>query len=1070
MCGDTMKPLQYTLSAGFSIFIFLFMASTVQAQPVSFNHSELEWKSLESEDFVIHVHGGLEDLGLVAADIMDEVFAPVCELYDYKPDTKIHLMFYDTDDYSNGGAYYYNNKIIIWASSLDFDLRGQHNWLRNVLTHEFTHIIQLGASRKYSRSMPFMYLQAMDYEPEKRDDVVSGYPNVVASFPIPGTIMPAWFAEGTAQYMFEDHHYDFWDSNRDMLLRDRVLHGTLFDLAELAGFDKGTVGGESVYNQGFAFVRWLSERYGEDVLRKISKAMSRPLRVDIALAMEESTGVNGHELLKLWHRDLELHYADLMSAMQSAPVEGVRISDAAEESEESGGEDQHERLDAPRSLVPSGAHHCNAFNPMPLSPPDELGPTNNMYPRASKDGRYLYYLSNGKADWLGLTSLYRYDRRAKTVKKIVGGVRGAFDLTPDDKAVVFSRRTKADKWGRHLNDIYMYWFEEEVTRQLTQHMRLEQPAVSPDGKRLVCVQNGGGSRWLVTLDLDEMDGAAVKAVKKRKRKHLAKISPDTLTVSPYGTQFFQPTWHPSGDRITVARTLHHGRDLVNVDPLSGEQSPLIHTVVDERYPRWSQDGLHLYFSQDEQGVFNVYRFSTVTQQQERLTRVRGAAFTPEISGDTLWFALYEDRGFRLHEIAGVAALEDDLIYRADYADQVPSIDYDDLNPTPRDYASASNRFEKPFIIPRLMWDDGEIKPGLYLLNLDVYERVQLTAGLALARMNHVDMNASLTWAQSATTWYGEFYGMIRDHSERFDDPTVIIGEDGGEPIFDTYGVSYRFVLNEAMAGGRRRISDKLTLEAGLRISKYTARYKRAPASTVKYTYFKGMGLRFKGHYGTGKGHRVDHFINPRNLWSIDWHLEQHFDKLIREFEVTPSGLLGELFDSHNFLEASVQAERRWTPPIFSTWTYGLEGEVSYLSDDSVDDFFYTYAGGLQGMRGYSYYSLGGTKKLRATLDIGFPLVERTCLPFGPFTFKRAYASLFVGAGDAWGGGEAFDVKRELGLDLKLYVESWSYLPTALTLSAARGIDTFKVPELNPGEVYGNEWRFYLSVLFGFDQL
>ena len=149
---------------------------------------------------------------------------------------------------------------------------------------------------------------------------------------------------------------------------------------------------------------------------------------------------------------------------------------------------------------------------------------------------------------------------------------------------------------------------------------------------------------------------------------------------------------------------------------------------------------------------------------------------------------------------------------------------------------------------------------------------------------------------------------------------------------------------------------------------------------------------------------------------------------------------------------------------------GLEGETAWLSDDDVDDFFYTYAGGLQGMKGYSYYSLGGTKKLRARADMGFPIVKRSCHKFGPFTFKRAYGNLFVGAGDAWGGGESFDIKREVGADLKIYLESWSYLPTALTFSTAWGVDTFAVPELNPGEMYGHEWRYYFSILFSFDQL
>ena len=54
----------------------------------------------------------------------------------------------DTDDYANGAAYYYQNTIELWATSLDFELRGTSEWLSNVLTHELTHILSLRTARE----------------------------------------------------------------------------------------------------------------------------------------------------------------------------------------------------------------------------------------------------------------------------------------------------------------------------------------------------------------------------------------------------------------------------------------------------------------------------------------------------------------------------------------------------------------------------------------------------------------------------------------------------------------------------------------------------------------------------------------------------------------------------------------------------------------------------------------------------------------------------------------------------------------------------------------------------------
>ena len=52
--------------------------------------------------------------------------------------------------HSNGAAFFFENRIEIWARPLDYDLRGSHRWMQGVISHEFTHIVQLGKSMKYN--------------------------------------------------------------------------------------------------------------------------------------------------------------------------------------------------------------------------------------------------------------------------------------------------------------------------------------------------------------------------------------------------------------------------------------------------------------------------------------------------------------------------------------------------------------------------------------------------------------------------------------------------------------------------------------------------------------------------------------------------------------------------------------------------------------------------------------------------------------------------------------------------------------------------------------------------------
>ena len=125
--------------------------------------SEYNWYTIEGKHVYVHFHEGTERTAKVIAKIADEVWEPITSLYEYEPE-KVHYVIKDKDDYSNGATYFFDNKIEIWASALDFDLRGTHNWLRNVISHEFTHMVQIQAGMKWGRSLPAVYLQFLNYQ------------------------------------------------------------------------------------------------------------------------------------------------------------------------------------------------------------------------------------------------------------------------------------------------------------------------------------------------------------------------------------------------------------------------------------------------------------------------------------------------------------------------------------------------------------------------------------------------------------------------------------------------------------------------------------------------------------------------------------------------------------------------------------------------------------------------------------------------------------------------------------------------------------------------------------------
>ena len=135
-----------------------------------------------------------------------------------------------------------------------------------------------------------------------------GFPNVIVSYPFAGVNVPAWFAEGVAQFNHPDLNYDYWDTHRDMILRMQVIDNKVLSWEELTAFGKTSLGNESVYNSGFSLVEFIAKNYGVGKLEEISKSLRSPFYLTIDQAIKKSLGIDGKELYNLWRAYLSEKY------------------------------------------------------------------------------------------------------------------------------------------------------------------------------------------------------------------------------------------------------------------------------------------------------------------------------------------------------------------------------------------------------------------------------------------------------------------------------------------------------------------------------------------------------------------------------------------------------------------------------------------------------------------------------------------------------------------------------------------------------------------------------------------
>ncbi len=438
----------------FILFILL-LSNSLFAQFTEF-HPELNWLTIKGKHVQVHYHEGAERTAQVVAKIADEVWDPICSLYEYEPDV-VHYVIKDIDDYSNGATYFFDNKIEIWTSALDFDLRGTHNWLRNVISHEFTHMVQIQAAMKSKRSLPAVFLQILSYEDKRRPDILYGFPNLLISYPLAMINVPAWFAEGTAQYMRKEFDYDRWDTHRDMILRSYALDGNLLTWNEMGVFGKTSLGNESVYNSGFAFTRYIAQKYGESKLREVTKALGNFGTFTIDAAFSKVIGKDGNELYNEWKEFLVNDYKNRSSKVIENKVEGEQIASVG---------------------------------------------FGNFYPIFSPDGKKVYYISNKTSDYFGPAAIFEYDIETKKEKPIAGGVRSTFSFIPNSNKIIYSKISDDNPNWYNVHDLYIYDIDKEKETRLTFNLRANHPSVSNDGKSIVFIFQKDGTTNLGKVDIE----------------------------------------------------------------------------------------------------------------------------------------------------------------------------------------------------------------------------------------------------------------------------------------------------------------------------------------------------------------------------------------------------------------------------------------------------------------------------------------------------------------------------------------------------------------------------------------
>ena len=1024
-----------------SVFTFvLFFSNILLAQFES--HPEIEWKTITTENFNIVYHEGTERTAYTTAKIAEEIYGPITSLYDFKPKDKVNFVINDLSDIANGATDFFNNRIEIFSSALDFELRGTHNWLRNVITHEYTHMVQIQASMKFPKSMPAIYFQWLNYEKERRPDVLYGYPNMIISYPISGFGVPAWFAEGTAQYQRQAPGYDYWDAQRDMILRSYVEDDNMLTYNEMGQFSSITsLKAESIYNSGFAFVRYISQNYGEDKLKDVTKNLGSVFNFSIDKAFRQVIGKDGDELYNEWKAFLKKDYAVKLKGVKETKIEGKLI--------------------------------------------EEKGFA-NYFPQFSPDGKKIAYISNQDFDY-AVTGLMIYDKEKKS-NKYTGILIGSnFGWSPDGKKIIYSRRNYPAKLDEtYFYDIYVYDIDKDEEIRITKDRRATAPSYSPDGKKFVYTISNDG-----TLNIEISD------------EKLSKI--ERITEFRNGEQIYNPKFSQDGKKIIFDYSLEESRKIAQIDLQTGEMEFILDEKgYDFRNPVYISDNEFLYCN-DKTGIFNIYRYNILTKENKQITNVLGGAFMPSLDkSGNLTYASYHSTGYKIALLENIKDSEnkpivnysapDRLIIK--YTDSGSMTDepknkfdwnklknFNDINVPPYKSEKYKPIFNQLSIFPVLRLDNytkdnnvlDMIKPGIYFFSDELMSRLSIFGGAFINRKWERDLFLNFRYDYGMPVARDFFDGIGFSPAFVFEgynvtrkaDAQVIAGIDS-----ISVGVSYDLLAFD-LGFEFKLFNPHHNLKAGYQFQKYASLIDNfvIPSSNLQVRgsredYFKANGFyltyKYENYFPT-----KDRDINPYGR-KINIRYDYEASDINPEYLVNDDGTLSTVY-ANNKLH---KLEGDWLEAykLFDKHTLSFKFRGAVIFGPEVDNFYNYYASGLIGMKGYPFYALGGGRMATLNIAYRFPLFSNIDTRISPLYFDKLYFSVYGDIGNAWEERRTklSDFKKDAGFELRLQAFTSYAFPTSIFFNAAYGFDEFTKNFRGTNVTYGKEWRLYFGVLFGFD--
>ncbi len=448
------------------------------------------WTTLETPHFYIHYHQGEEELAKRVTVIAEDVHDRLVPRVKWDPAGRTHIVLVDARDSTNGltTVFPYNHITLFLtqpAGAPGFGTTVYDEWMRTLITHEYTHILHL--------------------------DMVNGVPDylqyVFGRLYFPNEFEPVWMIEGLAVY--EETEQTPGGRGRspgsEMVIRSAVLEDRFPSLSQATTFPDFWPAGDVPYLFGEGFTRFIAEKYGREKLADIYVSYSKriiPWFVDS----------NGRGVLKEWYRDLW--------------------------------DDWHNELRARYGRLRDELAAKGLTTSLPLTRRGYL----NVSPAFSPDGARIAYTVQNADEFPGIYVMNADGTDDhKVIENTTSSTSSGRSIawSPDGGGIYYTKDDIVRNTDVY-NDIFYFDLKRRKEVPITMGLRARDPSPSPDGQKLVFVVNKLGKTRLGLADIPKDRGDLVREKDVTWISGEEAYQYETPQFSPDGTMIVVGVWQPGG--------------------------------------------------------------------------------------------------------------------------------------------------------------------------------------------------------------------------------------------------------------------------------------------------------------------------------------------------------------------------------------------------------------------------------------------------------------------------------------------------------------------------------------------